>query len=1140
MKKSSNRLLPAIPAVSVVFEEIEPRVYLNAAPTFATALYDAYVVPTNGNGGQTIGIDGADKDGDALTITATSDNPLLQVYVPANTQYATLHFVQPPASGTAAPTVIGDIVVQLFTVESPTAANHFITLATQHINSDGTIGTGDPFYTDVLVHRVIPNFMIQTGDAANGDGTGGSPLGAIADSFNSDLSFIGSGVLAMANSGANTSDAQFFITQAPYTYGNGSYMIFGQVISGMSVLNQIINVSRDTSTDRPYNPPVLSSVTIAASPQDGTVRLLASSGLTGVSHVTITLNDGHGHLTNKVITVRPSTEIPATRPTIAAVSEMHVVAGQTVTIPLSVTYGGTVPLLLSGLTDNGATISVDSATDVATITIPATFHGMMKAQVSAIESPGNWADTAAGTQIVVIFVDNLVGTPEVSHLTDSSSIAMASVSVGNYLYTAMGSSGLVIYDVTDSAHPTQVGSLAISGFATDVQVVGNTAYLTEAGYGLACVNVTDPAHPALLGTAAAQDISLQTVISGNTAWVADYRAGVTGYDITDPANPTKIATISQITTTFSLAAVYAVALKGNYLYICDAAGVIVIADVSTPASPVALTGFGQDLKTNIWDIAISGNTLFATAGDNTNGWKLAAYDITNPQHGVKLIGKTSILGCCRVHTAGNTAIVTGTTGYTFVNVSNPRKMIVEGTFGNASIDLNDLIYGGGAGVGSTWVSLPMGTDGLVLVDATKGVSNGSVSYVDGSGHTVKVTVSKGSARMYLSAAFSGNITTMDINGTALTAVTIAGQTTIGDVNVTGGSLKSFSAPTANLTGDFTVDGSLGALTLYDVIGHSTFHFAGAPPAGTNLAIATTMKFHNVTDAAINTATPVKSLTVNGWTDDPATAGDTITAPWIGSLTDKGNLPVGLVLSGLGAAAVTLGTTKITGGVSGAAWNITGAVGAVTISGAVTGWSLGDVGGALTNVKSLSLGAVSDSTITSAGAIGTVTAASWHGGSIDGVSLGTLTVKGDYTDSTLTLSRAFEAATPKVQALGKLAVTGTMSNVRVRTPGNIGAVSAGTMADSLVFAGLRGTLTELPSADSDFISLDTSLLPSIGSLTAKTFSNSVVSAWTINKTSLKTIATDNSANGDRHFGLAGHIVKPYIAPTTQDDFEVRLI
>ena len=192
-------------------EPLEPRVLLSGTntPVIYSSLPDYFPMR---NDALTLGIDGYDADGDALTITATANNGGITPVVVHGSKFARLHFVQSDGS-----TPIGDVVCEIFTDRGGDAAQRFITLATKHINTDGTIASsGAPFYSNVLVHRVIPGFMIQTGDAELGTGYGGSPLGDFMDDFDRDLSFTTrGGVLAMANSGygSSTSDSQFFITQ---------------------------------------------------------------------------------------------------------------------------------------------------------------------------------------------------------------------------------------------------------------------------------------------------------------------------------------------------------------------------------------------------------------------------------------------------------------------------------------------------------------------------------------------------------------------------------------------------------------------------------------------------------------------------------------------------------------------------------------------------------------------------------------------------------------------------------------------------------------------------------------------------------------------------------------------------------------
>ncbi len=119
----------------------------------------------------------------------------------------------------------GDITVQLMADKAPNAVNNFVFLAKEG------------FYDNTTFHRVLDGFMAQGGDPT-GTGTGG-PGYTFADEINPELSFDKRGVLAMANSGPDTNGSQFFITFGPADWLNGNYTIFGQVVDGDAVLDQL-------------------------------------------------------------------------------------------------------------------------------------------------------------------------------------------------------------------------------------------------------------------------------------------------------------------------------------------------------------------------------------------------------------------------------------------------------------------------------------------------------------------------------------------------------------------------------------------------------------------------------------------------------------------------------------------------------------------------------------------------------------------------------------------------------------------------------------------------------------------------------------------------------------------------------------
>ncbi|MFB6156368.1 MAG: peptidylprolyl isomerase [Haloferacaceae archaeon] len=167
----------------------------------------------------------------------------------------------------------GDVRVELFADRAPRTVGNFVGLATgaDDPGADPAPGTGawtdpetgetrtDPLYDDVLVHRVIEGFMIQTGDPT-GTGRGG-PGYEFDDEFHPELRHDAAGVLSMANSGPDTNGSQFFVTLDAQPHLDDRHAVFGQVLSGMDVVEGIGSVPTD-GNDRPREDILLESVTV--------------------------------------------------------------------------------------------------------------------------------------------------------------------------------------------------------------------------------------------------------------------------------------------------------------------------------------------------------------------------------------------------------------------------------------------------------------------------------------------------------------------------------------------------------------------------------------------------------------------------------------------------------------------------------------------------------------------------------------------------------------------------------------------------------------------------------------------------------------------------------------------------------------
>jgi peptidyl-prolyl cis-trans isomerase A (cyclophilin A) len=156
----------------------------------------------------------------------------------------------------------GSIVVRLLPDHAPKTVRNFVELAEggrEWTDPGSGKKSASKLYDGTIFHRVIPQFMIQGGDPL-GTGTGG-PGYKFADEIHPDLRFDRPYLVAMANAGPGTNGSQFFITTVPTPHLNGRHTIFGEVISGSNVVEDISNV-RTGRNDRPVDDVVLESVVI--------------------------------------------------------------------------------------------------------------------------------------------------------------------------------------------------------------------------------------------------------------------------------------------------------------------------------------------------------------------------------------------------------------------------------------------------------------------------------------------------------------------------------------------------------------------------------------------------------------------------------------------------------------------------------------------------------------------------------------------------------------------------------------------------------------------------------------------------------------------------------------------------------------
>ncbi len=231
-----------------------------------------------------IPIDGYDPNGGPLTYTITSSNPTLVSAIKPQNNRSMRIVVES----------YGEMVFQLFEDLAPRPAGRVIELAQ------------DGFYDGLTFHRIVNSFMIQGGDP-NGNGTGGSDLPDFDDQFNVDLQHNGTGLLSFAKSADDTNNSQFFITEGSARHLDFNHSIFGQLIEGEKIRDNISNAEvvaqasgNPPEVSKPKTPIVMDTVEIFSDTENSLVRLKAPAGTAGTATITVTAGSGRARVCGHV------------------------------------------------------------------------------------------------------------------------------------------------------------------------------------------------------------------------------------------------------------------------------------------------------------------------------------------------------------------------------------------------------------------------------------------------------------------------------------------------------------------------------------------------------------------------------------------------------------------------------------------------------------------------------------------------------------------------------------------------------------------------------------------------------------------------------------------------------------------------
>ncbi len=422
----------ATATVSAQFEALEERVVLDA--TLGELTNASFI------GGQDlyVALPTTDSEGHAVTYTASSSNANVAATIVTGNRSIKMTVSGVDANGEA---FSGELTVMLFEDVAPETTARIIDL----------IQSG--FYNGLDFHRILDGFVAQGGDP-NGDGTGGSGT-TLDDELNSHVTFTSQGLLAMANSGDDTSDSQFFVTDTDLTLDemprslNFNYTIFGVLTSGFDTFQKImstpVTANSGGENSSPVTPVVMSNVQVFNDTTNGVVKVSAASGFTGTSTVTITAN-GSGTADTKNFIVTGVSDTLNDRPFLGPVTDQTTA----VNTPISFTVTG-IDLESDNLTFvvKDPTSAASSSSALSSAADP--LHGT----VTIVTTPAN-GTTPASTLITFTPEEGFVG--EVDLL----------IGVRDNT-THSGSTGL---DAT-SNYDTQVIKLTVTAEATNFAPVAN-------------------------------------------------------------------------------------------------------------------------------------------------------------------------------------------------------------------------------------------------------------------------------------------------------------------------------------------------------------------------------------------------------------------------------------------------------------------------------------------------------------------------------------------------------------------------------------------------------------------------------------------------------------------------------------------
>ncbi len=281
---------------------------------------------------------GVDTVGQPITYSFNSSDPNVQLSLVSPTSKSLVLNVTGTDSGNNAFT--GTLVLHLFEDLAPETTARIEQLVTQG------------YYDGLDFSRVLDGFVAQTGETNGGNDTGI----LLDDEFNPSLSFTSPGLLAMANRGPDTSDAEFFITAIDGTGTTDSitlanmpqfldfrYTVFGQLVSGFDTFEKIMSTTVTTNSQsgedsQPTHPITVTSASLLDDSQDAVLRVFAPAGFDGNSAtITVTATNADNESSQQSFLASAVTDTNLDPPFLGPVDNQVTTVGKSISFSLTST-----------------------------------------------------------------------------------------------------------------------------------------------------------------------------------------------------------------------------------------------------------------------------------------------------------------------------------------------------------------------------------------------------------------------------------------------------------------------------------------------------------------------------------------------------------------------------------------------------------------------------------------------------------------------------------------------------------------------------------------------------------------------------------------------------------------------------------